>query len=102
MEQTYKKYAPRGLKMVAFHSPGRGSTEESDWPTVKTRVREWGVTYPIAFDAQARLFGQVYRLRTFPSVMVVDKDGIIRYFKAGHTPESAIALTAFLEKTLKK
>jgi thiol-disulfide isomerase/thioredoxin len=102
MEQTYKKYASRGLKMVAIQSPSTGDPEENDWLTVKNRVKQWNLTYPIAFDEGGKLFRETYKMHIFPTVLVVDKDGVVRYFKTGHTAATAKALTDFLEQSLKK
>ena len=102
MQQTYEKYAPRGLKMLAIQSPSKGNPQESDWLAVKQKVKDWGITYPVGFDEGGRIFRENFRLQIFPSVFVIDKTGVVRYFKSGHTPQTAMALTAFLDQALPK
>lgn len=101
MEEVYKKYGARGMKMVAIQSPSKGDPAENDWNAVKGKVKEWGLTYPVTFDEGGSLFQGKYKLHTFPTMIVVDKAGVVRYFKSGHTPESAKALTDYLDSVLK-
>lgn len=101
MEQTYEKYRSRGLKMVAIQSPSKSDPKENDWSAVQAKIKEWGITYPVAFDEGGHIFRETYGLQIFPSVIVVDKTGVVRYFKAGHTPATAQALTAYLDNALK-
>jgi len=101
MEQIYKKYGKRGLKMVAIQSPSKGDPDENNWETVQGKVKTWGLTYPIAMDEGGKLFQEKYKLHTFPTMIVIDKSGTIRYFKSGHTPASAKALTDHLDSVLK-
>ncbi|HEX8552702.1 MAG TPA: TlpA disulfide reductase family protein [Abditibacteriaceae bacterium] len=100
MQQIQQTYGRRGLKMVAIQSPGKSDPDENNWETVKTRIKEWKWTHPVAFDKGGNTFRDVYGLKIFPTVMVADKDGIVRYFKTGYTPESAAALMQFLDGAL--
>lgn len=101
MEKVYEKYKPKGLKMLAIQSPSVGDPKESDWAAVKSTVKQWGLTYPVGFDEGGKIFREQYKLSTFPTMIVIDKAGVIRYLKAGHTPETAQALTSYLDSVFK-
>lgn len=89
LEKMYQKLAPRGLKMVAFHSPASPappsapaaaiamSKKESSWPQVQATLKTWGTTYPVAFDAGATVFKSSYQGTTFPTFFVLNRNGVI-------------------------
>lgn len=94
-KQIYEKFKPHGLKMVTFHSPAKHqdpNDPELDWNQVQAKIRELGIKYPVAFDTDSQLFRGKYHGFSFPSVVVLDRQGIIRYVAAGHTPEKAVTL----------
>lgn len=86
----YRKYRPRGLRMIGFQSPGV-SPEENDWAKVKSVLRQWKLTYPIAFDDNRTVmkkFGQ----NTYPAVFVLDRNGIVRFQQNGESREKQAQL----------
>lgn len=101
-EALYRKYRARGLKMVGFHSPGIiGDTkdDENKWDKVKVEVKKWGLTYPIAFDKD-RAFFDKNEFRFYPTVLVLDRKGIVRFQQTGYSPEKAKDLDAFVGEIL--
>ena len=100
----YRKYHPRGLKMIGFQSPAdttNARNSETNWKQVKAKIRQWRLTYPIAFDSNRALFDK-YNFQFYPTVLVVDKKGIVRFQQTGFTPANAKALEQFVAGALKK
>ncbi|HEX8236945.1 MAG TPA: redoxin family protein [Abditibacteriaceae bacterium] len=99
MKYLNKTYGPKGLKIVGIQSPGVAETE-NDWKTVQDRVREWQLTYPIAFDEQGQLFKTKYNGTNYPTLLLIDPNGSIRYIHSGHTEEKAAKLEAAIKMGL--
>lgn len=103
-EALYRKYRARGLKMVGFHSPGIiGDTkdDENKWDKVKIEVKKWGLTYPIAFDKD-RAFFDKNEFRFYPTVLVLDRKGIVKFQQTGYSPEKARDLEQFVSGILSR
>lgn len=100
----YDKYRARGLKMVGFHSPGivtDTANDENNWNKVKIQVKNWGLTYPVAFDKD-RAFFDKNQFRFYPTVLVLDKKGAVRFQQTGYSPDKARELDAFVGQMLGK
>jgi thiol-disulfide isomerase/thioredoxin len=100
MHSLYTKYQPQGLRMVAFQSPGKAATE-NNWNTVQATVRRWKVPYPVAFDRNSALFKGKYNGKAFPTVIVLDEEGIIRFRLIGLHGGRAQALENVIVKALR-
>ena len=90
--------------MVGFHSPGiigDLTDDENKWEKVKVEVKKWGLNYPIAFD-QNRAFFDKNEFRFYPTVVVLDGKGIVRFQQTGYSPEKAAELDAFVGQMLTK
>ena len=86
MAQLYRHFHPQGLEMVTFQSPTGPRDElavESDWSQVKGKVKQWQLPYPVAFDTNGVLFTKVYGGNTYPSVLLLDQKGIVRFAQSG-------------------
>jgi thiol-disulfide isomerase/thioredoxin len=99
-EALFRKYRGRGLKMVGFQSPGKVDSDELNWTVVKRTVHKWGLTYPIAFDANDKLF-KSYGLGVYPTVVVLDRKGIVRFYRVGYSAVWAQELDAAVAGLLK-
>ncbi len=100
----YRKYHQRGLQMVGFQSPGdteNSANVENDWSKVKPQIKKWGLTYPIAFDKN-RAFFDKNDLMFYPTILVLDKQGIVRLQQTGYTSEKAQELEQVVAKLLKQ
>jgi len=84
MEKVYEKYKANGLKLVAFQSPGRVSEKdkesgvenpETNWDKVQSEITKLGIKYPVAFDEGSKLFRDKYFGTSYPSIILIDKDG---------------------------
>lgn len=99
----YKKYQPKGLKMVAIQTPGSPSPEnpENNWTTVRQTVKAWGITYPVAFDEGGKLFQKVYGGDRYPVAMLLDREGKVQHVETGmDSEEQKQELVANIEKML--
>lgn len=99
MKHLQKTYGSKGLKIVAIQAPGVAETE-NNWKTVQDKLREWQVTYPVAFDEKAQLFQTKYNGTNYPTLFLLDRNGVIRYAHAGHTEEKAAQLEAAINMGL--
>lgn len=104
LNQVFKKYQAQKLKMVAIHSPGNTTDPENpegNWKTVKETIKQWQIAYPVAYDEGGKLFKETYGGDTYPTLMILGRDGKVKYLETGHTPEKEQALIAALNKELK-
>lgn len=108
LTKLYAQYKPRGLKMVTFHSPANGpdnipnpQNPENNWNGVKQTIKNWGITYPVAYDENGKLFRETYGGDTFPAILLLDRAGKVQFVLSGHTPEKERELLAAVEKMLK-
>ena len=80
LKDWYEKYTDKGLVIVGIHSPEMRAEKRRE--KVVAAVEEHGLKYPVAQDndfATWRAFGTV----AWPTLYLVDKDGIIRYSHFG-------------------
>jgi len=103
MKEFYNRYRGRGLKMVTFQSPGELTAEnaENRWTDVQEFVRSNNINYPVAFDAGRKLKDK-YRIEWYPLILLLDRQGRIRFAQTGHTPEKVVQLMKMVERTLQK
>ena len=101
LEKLYRRYQPRGLKMVAVQSPVNfddRDNPETQWQSVKAWAKDAGLTYPIALDPKSQYFQKTIQGQWYPTTMVTDASGTVVYAHTGHTTETMLALSAELEK----
>jgi len=104
LNSLYVKNKARGLKMVALHAAGNtedAMNPENNWNLVKGKVKEWGITYPVASDVDGKLFKKTYKGTTFPTLFILNREGKVVYVQTGDTPEKQKLLVAEVEKQLK-
>lgn len=98
MERMFHDYGPKGLKIIAFQAPGT-SAEENDWINVQSTIKRWRLSYPIAFDEKSKVFKK-YLAETYPTMLVVDKSGIIRFAQSGFDVSKELKLREQIEQML--
>jgi len=76
----HDNYGPAGLTIVGVHSP------EFPWEKSLDRVKDatsrLGIKFPVVQDNNFAIW-QRYGVRAWPTIMMVDKMGIIRYSHIG-------------------
>jgi len=80
LRDWHARYEASGLTIVGVHTP------ESWWEQSYTRVvaatKKLGIAYPVVQDNDFVVWHR-YSLRTWPSAVVVDKMGIVRFTRSG-------------------
>lgn len=71
-----KDYESKGLVILGVHTPE--TQTEKDLERVRKKVKDNGMTYPIAVDGKA-LTWKAWGTHWWPSVYLIDRQGIIRY-----------------------
>jgi thiol-disulfide isomerase/thioredoxin len=103
LNQLYKQYQPKGLKMVTIHTPGSPAPEnpENNWTNVRQTIKDWGITYPVAYDEGGKLFQKVYGGDRYPTAILLDREGKIQFVETGmDSPEQKRELVANIDKLL--
>ena len=104
LNALYVKNKARGLKMVALHAAGDSAdpmNPENNWNIVQSKIKEWGITYPVANDVGGKLFKETYKGTTYPTLFILNRKGKIVYVQTGDTPQKQKLLVAEVEKQLK-
>jgi peroxiredoxin len=76
LEAAYRTWGGNGLVVLGL------STDESR-EQVQAFVDEFGVTYPVLLDSEAKIM-QTYRARGLPTSVLVDRDGVIQVRHIGY------------------
>jgi thiol-disulfide isomerase/thioredoxin len=90
-----RRYAPFGLVTVGIHTPRFAFGKKT--VHVQKAVARYGIRFPVVMDNES-LISMRYECRALPEVVLVDKDGFIRYRNAGEGNAGAVehALQALL------
>jgi thiol-disulfide isomerase/thioredoxin len=74
-----RKYRDRGLTLIGIHTPEFPPyAGEHDRVNVERALRKYDIAYPNAQDNDSRTW-DLYRIRYWPSFVLIDKRGVIRY-----------------------
>ena len=76
----HEKYPKQGLVVIAVHSPE--FKYEYDVEKVKNYIQEHRIPYAVPIDNEFRNWRQ-YRNRYWPTLYLIDKQGVIQYTKIG-------------------
>lgn len=80
LKKLYENYAGQGLEIVAFHDPE--FDYEKKLENVQQAVKDKGIKYPVAIDNDFKTWNS-YKVRAWPTMFLVDKQGQIRYTHIG-------------------
>ncbi len=83
-----------GVNASPFAMDRRSRASPADMADFASR---FGAAFPLAFDPAVAL-GRVYGVRTFPTTLIIDRQGVVYYAHSGEVPQTelAAALTAAL------
>ena len=87
MRDWYAKYEKQGFTVVGVHSPEFFWEKSLD--KVRAAVEQLQVRYPVVQDNDFNTWKR-YGIRAWPTTLLVDKKGVLRY---GHIGEGAYAKT---------
>jgi len=89
-----KKYAGRAFQLVSVSS----DDDEDVWKTfIKAERMDW----PQYIDLPGEVL-HAFKVDSFPTFVVLDKDGVIRFRQSGEGPETEIELEDAINKYLKR
>ena len=94
VKSWHEKYKDQGLVVVGVHTPEYPFERSTD--NVKTAIKRFGITYPVAQDNQYATWS-AYNNQYWPAVYLVDKQGKVVY---QHFGEGAYAATEAKIRTL--
>ena len=80
VKQWHRDYAPRGLAVVAVHTPELES--EYDVDKVAAYLKKHAITYPAVIDNDFGNWNR-YANRYWPALYLIDKRGVLRYTRIG-------------------
>lgn len=79
-ERLLAKYRPKGVEMISIHTPEL--QVERDLEQVKKHIAKFKIDYPVLVDNDNANWNR-WRVRVWPTVYVVDGDGIVKYHWVG-------------------
>ena len=82
-----KRYAPFGLVTVGIHTPRFSFGKRPG--LVQEALTRYGIRFSVVMDNEALIATQ-YECRVLPEIVLVDKDGFIRYRNAGDANMAAV------------
>ena len=82
MEALYKRYAKKGLVILAINV---GERKE----TVRNWIRDLGISYPVLLDTDGAV-ARKYEVVGLPRTFILDRKGLIRYKIVGETSEEIL------------
>jgi thiol-disulfide isomerase/thioredoxin len=89
-----RKYRDQGLTLIGIHTPEFPPyAGEHDKANVERALRKYGIEYPNAQDNDSKTW-DLYGIRFWPSFVLIDKQGKVRYEGAGefHLNDQTYAL----------
>ena len=81
LDQVAKKYADRGLVVI-------GVSQDDSPELPREWVKSRRVSYPLAFDSDR--VSHFFDVESLPTLVVLDRNGIVRAVRIGMTPSSEI------------
>lgn len=80
VKQWHAKFAEQGLVIIAVHSPEFSYERAID--SVKDYIKEHEISYAVPIDNDFETWKK-YRNRFWPTLYLIDKQGMIQYIKIG-------------------
>ena len=80
LKSWHQKYQDQGLVIIANHYPE--FPHERELMNLRNAVKDLGINYPVALDNQGVTW-QAYHNRYWPTLYLIDKQGLIRYRHIG-------------------
>lgn len=94
LRRLERKYGAKGLQLVGVSS----DDDEDAW---KAFMESQSMSWPDYLDSSGRVL-QAFKIGSFPTFIVVDKDGVIRLRQSGLGAETQSDLEEVIEEALKK
>lgn len=96
IEQFHQRYRGKGVAVIGV------AVDVEDYNRVVQFAKEVGVTYPIAADTSMEA-EQYYQIRQLPTLVVIDKDGVIVMKREDYDPQNILnPLEEAVQRALEK
>ncbi len=82
MKEWHRRYGNHGLRVVGVHTPKFPFGRDPD--LVQKAIGQLGIAYPVVMDNDA-VIASHYDCWTWPTMVLVDRDGYVRYEAGGET-----------------
>lgn len=79
-QSWHERFADRDVTVLGIHSPE--TTAERDANHVREQFKRYGLTYPVALDAEMKTW-DAWTNRMWPSTYLIDKRGEVRFWWYG-------------------
>lgn len=91
LSRISQRYAARGLKVIAVNSSpvGQDQRARASEADVRSYAAKYGAIYPHLMDP-GLVGAQRYGIRSFPTLYLVDRSGVIRLAQSGEVPENML------------
>lgn len=80
LNKWYEKYKSDEFEMIGIHCPEFDN--ERNYDNVKASVEKLGIEYPVLTDNEFSVWKK-YDVHAWPTIFLIDKEGVIRYKKVG-------------------
>jgi thiol-disulfide isomerase/thioredoxin len=80
IQAIYEKYSGQGLVILAINGDGESTTD------IYNYQQEHSLSFPLLVDIE-RNAESAYQIEAFPTTVLIDRDGIIRYIDSGAMEE---------------
>jgi len=94
LQRIHKDYADKGVAVIGVSLDDRGAER------VKRYVEQCGLKYTILLDPNGSKAAEKYRVRSIPSLFVLDGKGTIRAAHVGYSPGSEKELEKEIKQIL--
>jgi peroxiredoxin/Tfp pilus assembly protein PilF len=98
MEELYRRYADRGLSVIAVNADAQ-TLDESTLEQIREEVKREKLTFPVLLDDHLQTFSD-FGVIALPSMLVLDPNRIIRYELSGYPLVGAEELVDFLSASI--
>jgi peroxiredoxin len=95
LERLYRRYADRGLVILAISMDGPESIAD-----VGPRARQYRLTFPVLLDEETRVVGLYNPKRAAPFTVLIGRDGAVAGTREGYTPGDEAALEEAIRSLL--
>ncbi|MGQ9649047.1 MAG: redoxin domain-containing protein [Phycisphaerae bacterium] len=100
VEQIHKDYKDKDIQVIAINQDNReGSRGRTEDQTVST-YKEWNLSMPMTMDP-TQAIGQQFRVRGYPTFVLVGRNGIVEAAHVGATPTFDSTMRTELDLLLK-
>jgi thiol-disulfide isomerase/thioredoxin len=97
-QAMYDRYKDRGVAFVGINWE-REPTAEKRIAAARSFIASKGFSFPVALDLDHKTV-EAYAVESFPTLLVIDKVGRMRYRNAGFSPDIEPILTAQIESLI--